>query len=194
MGQLDELSKSLTDQGITNVNIIAIGKGQYSADNSKWIAGNSIPIVEDPSPNNLWSSWGASQWDVFIIDSKGVLNKKLNINPWNEAELIAVINQLLVEEQTLKNYTNPKHYELLEIYPNPFNPSTVISFSINEHSYVHLKVLNVMGNELETLNNSNLGPGYHKILWDGAKYPSGIYFINLETKTFSTTQKIILSK
>ena len=51
--------------------VIAIGKGQYSGDNSNWTSGNSIPIVADPSPNTLWASWGASQWDVFFLDSNG---------------------------------------------------------------------------------------------------------------------------
>ena len=51
--------------------IIAIGKGQYSADNSNWTDGNTIPVVNDPSPNDTWSNWNASQWDVFFLDSNG---------------------------------------------------------------------------------------------------------------------------
>ena len=71
LGKLDSLYGNLQNEGTDNVKIIAIGKGQYSDDNSKWTEENSIPIVADPSPNALWTSWGASQWDVFFLDSNG---------------------------------------------------------------------------------------------------------------------------
>jgi len=79
------------------VKIIAIGKGQYSADNSKWTSGNSIPVVADPSPNNLWSSWGASQWDLFFLDSSGEYVTDFNINDWDYIKVYNQIKDLLPE-------------------------------------------------------------------------------------------------
>ncbi len=55
------------DEGIVNVKIIAIGKGQYSTYNSDWTDDNTIPVVTDPSPNDIWTNWGASQRDLFFL-------------------------------------------------------------------------------------------------------------------------------
>ena len=83
VGELDSLDRKLQIEGITNIKIIAIGKSQYSYDNSQWIYEHSIHIVIDPSPNYIWSTWGASQWDLFFLDSNGEYVKDFNINPWD---------------------------------------------------------------------------------------------------------------
>ena len=62
--------------------IIAIGKGQYASDNSNWTEGNTIPIVIDPTPNTLWASWGADQWDIFFLDSSGDYVTDLNLEDY----------------------------------------------------------------------------------------------------------------
>ncbi len=71
LGKLNSLYGDLQNEGIESVKIIAIGKGQYSGYNSHWTEESSIPVVADPSPNALWTSWGASQWDIFFLDSNG---------------------------------------------------------------------------------------------------------------------------
>tara|TARA_B100000315_G_C14051028_1_gene351897 strand:- start:100 stop:363 length:264 start_codon:yes stop_codon:yes gene_type:complete len=87
----------LISQGIENVKIIAIGKGQYSADNSKWTTNNSIPIVTDESPNSLWASLGASQWDLYFLDSNGDYVTDFNINSWDYDKIYTTIVALLEE-------------------------------------------------------------------------------------------------
>ena len=76
--------------------IIAIGEGQYSSDNSNWTEGNTIPVVVDPS-NSLWMSWGASQWDVFFLDSKGEYAADYNIHVWDYDKIYTQIKDLLPE-------------------------------------------------------------------------------------------------
>ena len=68
---MNALYQDLLNQDINNVKIIAIGKGHYSADNSKWTDDNTIPVVNDPSPNDIWTNWDASQWDLFFFDTNG---------------------------------------------------------------------------------------------------------------------------
>ena len=97
VGQLNALYANLVSEGINNVKIIAIGKEQYSGDNSNWILGNSIPIVADPSPNTLWTSWGASQWDVFFLDSSGEFITDFNIKNWNYNKVYNQIKDILLE-------------------------------------------------------------------------------------------------
>ena len=71
------------EQGINNVKIIAIGKDQYSYDNSNWTDDNTIPVVNDPSPNDTWTNWDASQWDLFFLDHNGNYVEDFNINTWD---------------------------------------------------------------------------------------------------------------
>ena len=76
--------------------IIAIGEGQYSSDNSKWTTGNSIPVVVDPT-NGLDASWGASQWDVFFLDSSGEYITDFNIKDWDYNKVYNQIKDILPE-------------------------------------------------------------------------------------------------
>ena len=97
VGYLNALYSDLLNEGIDNVKIIAIGKGQYSGDNSQWTEGNSIPIVADPSPNTLWTSWGVSQWDVIFLDSNGEYIADFNINEWDYNKVYNQIKDILPE-------------------------------------------------------------------------------------------------
>jgi len=92
---LNALYQDLLNQDINNVKIIAIGKGQYSADNSDWTDDNTIPVVNDPSPNDIWTNWGASQWDLFFLDLNGNYVEDFNINPWDYDAIYNTILGLL---------------------------------------------------------------------------------------------------
>ena len=85
------------DEGIDNVKIVAIGKSQYSDNNSNWINGNSIPVLVDLSPNNIWTSWGASQRDLFFLNSDGVYVTDFNITNWDYNQVYSQIENLLPE-------------------------------------------------------------------------------------------------
>ena len=66
-----------------NVQIIAIGMSSFSNNNGNWTSGNSIPVLVDPSPYNVWTNWGADQWDLFFLDSNGNYVKDFNISTWD---------------------------------------------------------------------------------------------------------------
>ena len=80
---MNVLYQDLLDQDINNVQIIAIGKGQYNSYNNDWIEGNSIPIIIDPSPYALWTSWSASQRDLYFLDANGNYVEDFNITTWD---------------------------------------------------------------------------------------------------------------
>ena len=79
-------------------------------------------------------------------------------------------------------------------YPNPFNPTVNIDFSIIEKSVIHLLVYDIKGTELETIYSGIQYPGIYKYSWSAEKYPSGTYFIKLETEKQKETKKIVLLK
>jgi hypothetical protein len=88
----------------------------------------------------------------------------------------------------------PLEYALHQNYPNPFNPVTTISFSIPKFGLTSIKVYDLTGRELATLTNEFLNPGSYSISWEASSHPSGMYFVKMQSGTFSKTQKIVLIK
>jgi hypothetical protein len=88
----------------------------------------------------------------------------------------------------------PDAFALDQNYPNPFNPSTMIQFEIPEAQFVTLKVYNVLGQEVATLINNQLGPGRYRAEFDGKNLPSGTYLYRLQAGTFIETKKMVLVK
>ena len=86
----------------------------------------------------------------------------------------------------------PSSFNLEQNYPNPFNPSTKIRYSIPQYSYVIIKVFNLLGEEIETLVNSEQSAGVYEATFDAAALSSGIYFYTLKTENSSFTKKMIL--
>ena len=89
----------------------------------------------------------------------------------------------------------PKLIKLYPAYPNPFNPSTTIQFSIHQKTVVaSLELYDINGKKLETIFTGSIDPGLHKIQWYGDQNPSGIYFAVLQTENTIHSRKLILIK
>jgi hypothetical protein len=83
---------------------------------------------------------------------------------------------------------------LIANYPNPFNPTTKISFSIPQKSQIKLKVFDVLGREVANLADGVYEVGKYEVTFDASKLPSGIYFYNLTTGSNSISKKMLLVK
>jgi hypothetical protein len=84
-------------------------------------------------------------------------------------------------------------------YPNPFNPTTTISFSLKEREMVTLSIYNLKGQKIRTLESTELESGQHSIIWNGDDQngnvvSSGIYFYKLDTDSYSATKKMVMMK
>jgi hypothetical protein len=88
----------------------------------------------------------------------------------------------------------PSSYDLAQNFPNPFNPSTSIQFSIPEAGLVTLKVFTLLGEEVTTLVNEYVNAGSYNVNFDASKLTTGVYFYNIKVNDFSTTKKMILTK
>ncbi|MEJ2103667.1 MAG: T9SS type A sorting domain-containing protein, partial [Ignavibacteriaceae bacterium] len=88
----------------------------------------------------------------------------------------------------------PKSFSLYENYPNPFNPSTKIKFSIPKSTKVVIKIYDVVGNEIETLVNEEKQAGTYEVSWYAENLPSGVYFYQLKAGSFVETKKMVLMK
>lgn len=99
----------------------------------------------------------------------------------------------------------PHEYKILGNYPNPFNPSTNIKYALPFDSNIELKIYDVMGREIRTIELLNQTTGYNEIMWNGKNnvggvVASGIYIYILKATSienfieFSGSSKIILLK
>jgi len=94
------------------------------------------------------------------------------------------------------NEKGTTNYQLSQNYPNPFNPSTKIAFSLPDGftGNVTLKIYDIAGREIESLINTQLSGGLHDVVWNAAKYTSGIYFYKLQAGNYSEVKKMFLIK
>jgi len=99
----------------------------------------------------------------------------------------------------------PEEYSLLGNYPNPFNPTTNIRYSLPFQSSVELKIYDIMGREIKSINIAAQSQGYQNITWNGTnengtQVSSGIYLYVIKVKslendqTFQKASKLILLK
>jgi len=92
-----------------------------------------------------------------------------------------------------------KEFKLHANYPNPFNPSTQISYSLKENIYVFIGIYNINGQLVRILVEKRQPAGTYWINWDGRDYhrnlvSNGIYFCQMQTGSYVETRKMVLTK
>lgn len=79
-------------------------------------------------------------------------------------------------------------------FPNPFQRETEIRFALEEASLVNLKVFDLMGREVATLVDGSLPAGAYRVVWDGSRSPSGMYFYRLQAGGRTQSRTMVLTK
>lgn len=90
--------------------------------------------------------------------------------------------------------TSVGQYELSGAYPNPFNPSTVVSINLPNSGFITLKAFDSNGREVKNLVQGYMTAGRHEIQWNAGSLPSGVYLIRLDAGGEVHTQKVTLVK
>lgn len=88
----------------------------------------------------------------------------------------------------------PNTFQLANAYPNPFNPSTSIRFSIPDQGKTEVVVYDILGRQVATLLNSTLNRGWHLVSFDASKLSSGVYIIHVRSGAHQGVQKVTLMK
>ena len=90
------------------------------------------------------------------------------------------------------NNTIPAQFTLQQNFPNPFNPSTKITYSIPKANFITIRIYDMIGREVQLLVNEFQNRGTYTINFDAEKLSSGIYLYRLQAGKFSTTKKMLL--
>ncbi|MBV6422109.1 MAG: Ycf48-like protein [Ignavibacteriaceae bacterium] len=151
------------------------------------------------SPEQIYKSTNAgSSW---ISDFNGGANISLYkiLFTENHAGLISgsqgkiLKNTDYIVPVELTSFT-PVEYLLEQNFPNPFNPSTTISFVLPEAAEVTLKIYNTLGQKVDELVNTTLESGRYSYVWRAENFPNGTYIYELRANDFKLFKKMILLK
>jgi hypothetical protein len=157
---------------IRRMNALTGIRGVYLLGNGNYLVTNSTGVHEIDSLSGALIRTVVTGANFQYID-KYVPDKVLNIG---------------------NNTLNSLDYKLYENFPNPFNPSTVIRFSISKSENVMLNVYDVSGRKIKTLLNEVRSPGIHGVTFNAEGLPSGIYFYEIEAGNYKESRKMILLK
>lgn len=148
-----------------------------------------IAKLHDAFKSNNSGLWSFRVYSLitFCSDSTGVfsiyfLNSKL------------LLSRSTVRVEDEKNLSFPYGINLEQNFPNPFNPNTIIRYILPKDENITIKIYDIKGKELETILNKRQFAGEHNVNWNGSNYPSGVYFYQLTTPSFSKTKKMIYLK
>ncbi len=195
--------------GFTNINITQ----------SAFIFGDFNPLTipgYDANGNKTENGNGISKFTDFIenfaqtgsIKLSGIDGLPIGALIWNDAQLAAynsanafqsVMNayaQAVNQKTSVPTITGgtPRLFALNQNYPDPFNPSTKISYSIPATGLVTLKVYNILGQEVQTLFSGMRNAGNYETTFDGSKLASGVYFYRLQAGNQTLVKKMLMLK
>ena len=99
----------------------------------------------------------------------------------------------------VNNRSTVEEFVLNDAYPNPFNPTTLLSFSVMKEGHINLSIYDMAGRLVSTLVDGNLEQGNHDMVWDGMdgngnSVSSGMYIYSLQGEDMSITKKMVLMK
>ena len=204
------LFASFTFEPMQSITVLIPNGGEY------WVIGNTYQ-VEWTSENvdfvkmflttdngfswelfaeNVTSSDGSYDFDVPIITSNQCKIKivdESNDLTFDESDSVFTID-IFVSVEDYFGDGIPTEYNLNQNFPNPFNPTTTISYSIPKEGLVTIKIYNAIGEEVVTVVNEIKQVGNYEIQFNAAALPSGIYFYRIQAGSFVETKKMILLK
>jgi len=145
---------------------------------------------------------GIGFWRIFSNSVDNKINKVVylafpfeTIYPDEDRiDLWKGIYDFLIYEPKVESEIIPAKYYLSDNYPNPFNPTTSIKYSLPEQQFVSLKIFDILGKEVASLVNENKSAGNYEVNFDASNLSSGVYFYQFRAGNFTETKKMLLMK
>ena len=140
--------------------------------------------------NNVSPTLRPTNFNYYVC---GLNSNNTESSPTNTVIFAGILDADKIKPN-LASKNQPQDVFLSQNFPNPFNPTSQISFSLPQPSLTQLKVYDVFGRELQTLVDGLLAEGNHSYSFNGKDLASGVYFYTLKTGNYTATKKMILTK
>ncbi len=152
--------------------------------------------VESAEIKAITSNWVTRKWDyqVFLSDEVRALIDSMNIHYIGWRDLQMLQKSQIPTSVHASSQTITQDIPVLQSYPNPFNTSTVIKYSIPRQARVEVSVYNTLGEKTAALVDKMQSAGTYQVSWNATGLSSGVYFIRLKTGEKITERKILLIK
>jgi len=141
-----------------------------------------------------------NEQDLYKVEISTGANKSIyHVYADSTLSIPSSVNQVIIYNPLLTDVkdaprTPPESYSLSNNYPNPFNPTTNIKYSIPKAGHVLLQVYNMLGQRVATLVDKQQNAGYYTISFNASQLASGVYFYRIKAGSFVKTQKMMLIK
>ncbi|MFK7846020.1 MAG: DUF4397 domain-containing protein [Rhodothermales bacterium] len=175
---------------IENVSPFAL-LGDISGDyfGGSFAAGENTLMAKPFSDTRMGGEEGEALSITFNVTGESAGKALVRVGSSEEA---VVTDVLSLDEENFD--TQPDSYELFNNYPNPFNPTTTIAFTLPEQAQVQLFVYDMLGRQVSTLVNGSLNAGKNEVVFDAVGLPTGTYLYRLVTPQGTFTKKMLLVK
>ena len=203
------LDADLNEDGEVNVldvvslvnSILGLSRVNYHLDTKATLDNNTLnlegPIGGIQFTGNLISNLdgddviASNNGKSIIYNLNGILNTK--VFTFKNAPNDLIVSSSSAERVNV-DAISPQAFILNSVYPNPFNPSTTVSYSIENNINVNISIYNMSGQKVSELVNANQAKGDYSITWDANNQPSGLYFVRLSAGNQISSQNIMLVK
>ncbi len=168
-----------------------------------------LKVIEDGIIEKRWLTYEPvrgeiepqDETDIFLtFDATrleaGDYSAELHIRSNDPDNPDKVINVFLdVEPNNVENEDNTHlTYHLSFAYPNPFNSTTIIKYTVPLIADVNIKIYDINGHLITTLVNESKKAGTHEVIWDGSNYANGLYMVRFESGNYQAIRKVTLLK
>ena len=160
------------------------------------LAGVKAEATELPS----WLKFDATQKPIGLLKAQQEISATFTFSvdktaPVQKSQTLKFVISSPTGEKWMKEITvavaAPEKFEVFQNFPNPFNPSTTISYELTANSKVNLKIFNMLGQEVASLVDGDRLAGYHQEVWDATRCSSGVYVYQVIAADDHGTKQIV---
>ena len=185
-----------SQNGGVNVDYVYNGFSLSNSDDEVILLDASGAIVDEVHYSNGWpfSSGVAMELHNPLEDNSLIQNWYASTISYGNGDTgspgIPFDGTLDIEKVLL----NPSNFDLVSLYPNPFNPEVTIQVKVYEEGILNIDVFNLSGQRVKTLINGTFRAGSYSFNWDSSRSPSGMYFFKLTNGKTVVVRKALLLK
>jgi|WetSurMetagenome_2_1015567.scaffolds.fasta_scaffold26181_2 photosystem II stability/assembly factor-like uncharacterized protein len=167
----------------------------------EFIPGDASKVFFTDGDNLFFSNDTGSTWEAVFVDTSALDGRDIVFTDKNTGWILGDNGNVyktttggIPTDVDEIDFLVPDQYSLSQNFPNPFNPSTTISYQLPINNKVTLKIYDILGNEIATLVNDEKVADNYEVAFNAKHLSSGVYFYQLKAGEFISTKKMILIK